>query len=71
MIADSKARPILMWRYKVEQVPAATARLGIAVVGTIAECLELLTDFPGSTPARGDRQHDSSSSPAVSPAGNR
>ena len=50
--ADSKARAILVWRGSQEQVPSAARRLGIGVVSSVAECLDLLTqpDSPTSDP---------------------
>jgi hypothetical protein len=40
---DSKARAILVWRDDNQLVPAATQRLGIGVVKTVGECLDILT----------------------------
>jgi hypothetical protein len=40
---DSKARAILVWRDDVRHLPAATERLGIGVVKTVGECLDILT----------------------------
>ena len=42
---DSKARAILIWREGQNQLPAATQRLGIGVVKTVAECLDILTQI--------------------------
>jgi hypothetical protein len=42
---DSKARAILIWREGADQLPAATQRLGIGVVKTVAECLDILTQI--------------------------
>ena len=42
---DSKARAILIWRDGQNQLPAATQRLGIGVVKTVAECLDILTQI--------------------------
>jgi hypothetical protein len=42
---DSKARAILVWRDAQNQLPAATQRLGIGVVKTVAECLDILTQI--------------------------
>ena len=40
---DSKARAILVWRGDQTALPSAARSLGVAVVSTIAECLDLLT----------------------------
>jgi hypothetical protein len=42
---DSKARAILIWREGENQLPAAAQRLGIGVVKTVAECLDILTQI--------------------------
>ena len=42
---DSKARAILIWREGQNQLPAATQRLGIGVVKTVTECLDILTQI--------------------------
>jgi hypothetical protein len=41
---ESKARAILIWRGPASGVPAATTRLGIGVVPTVAACLDLLVE---------------------------
>ena len=43
VVVDSKARAILVWREDQNQLPAAAKRLGIGVVKTVAECLDILT----------------------------
>lgn len=43
VVVDSKARAILVWREDHEQLPVAAKRLGIGVVTTVAECLDILT----------------------------
>jgi hypothetical protein len=43
VVVDSTARAILVWRDAEAEVPAASRRLGIGVVGTTAECLDILT----------------------------
>jgi len=40
---DSKARPILVWRDNEQALPAGARRLGIGVVRTVGDCLEILT----------------------------
>ena len=49
VVVDSKARAILVWRGGQPQLPAAARRLGIGVVQSIAECLDVLTQI--DTPA--------------------
>jgi hypothetical protein len=43
VVVDSKARAILIWREDEKQLPAAAKRLGIGVVKSVAECLDILT----------------------------
>jgi len=45
VVVDSKARAILIWREGENQLPAATQRLGIGVVKTVGECLDILTEI--------------------------
>lgn len=42
VVVDSTARAILVWRDAETELPAASRRLGIGVVGTTAECLDIL-----------------------------
>jgi hypothetical protein len=42
VVLESKARAILVWREKEADVPAKARRLGIAVVPTVAACLDML-----------------------------
>ena len=42
VVVDSKARAILVWRSGMELLPAATKRLGIGVVATLTQCLDML-----------------------------
>jgi hypothetical protein len=44
VVVDSQARAILVWREDEKLVPAGTRRLGIGVVKTAAECLDILTE---------------------------
>jgi hypothetical protein len=44
VVVDSKARAILVSRDNKKAAPAATRRLGIGVVRTTAECLEILIE---------------------------
>jgi hypothetical protein len=50
IVVDSKARAILIWREGQNQLPAATERLGIGVVKTVAECLDILTELDAVAP---------------------
>jgi hypothetical protein len=43
VVVDSKARAILVWRDDEALLPAATRRLGIGVVKSVGECLDILT----------------------------
>src|SRR5712692_1749492 len=45
VVVDSKARAILVWREDEKQLPAAARRLGIGVVKSVAECLDILTEL--------------------------
>jgi hypothetical protein len=45
VVVDSKARAILIWREGENQLPAAAQRLGIGVVKTVDECLDILTQI--------------------------
>jgi hypothetical protein len=44
VVVDSKARAILVWRDHESQLPSAASRLGIGVVKTVGECLDILTE---------------------------
>jgi hypothetical protein len=50
VVVDSKARAVLVWRDDEKNLPAAARRLGIGVVKTVEECLEVLIQI--DTPAR-------------------
>jgi len=54
---ESKARAILIWREGAGQLPAAAQRLGIGVVKSVAECLDILVqiDSPAAQPGMLDR----------------
>ena len=43
VVADSKARAILVWRDEEKLVPVAARRLGIGVVKSVGDCLDILT----------------------------
>jgi hypothetical protein len=49
VVVDSKAKAILVWREDEKLVPAGTRRLGIGVVKTTAECLDILAEVDSST----------------------
>jgi hypothetical protein len=49
VVVDSKARAILVWRDDEKQLPAAARRLGIGVVKTVGECLDVLTQVETET----------------------
>jgi len=49
VVVDSKARAILVWREAEKHVPAATRRLGIGVVKTTGECLDVLREIDSTT----------------------
>jgi hypothetical protein len=48
-VADSKARAILVWRTDENQLPVAAQRLGIGVVKSVADCLDILTAVDDAT----------------------
>jgi hypothetical protein len=45
VVMDSKARAMLVWREDANQLPAATRRLGISIVKSVNECLDILTQL--------------------------
>jgi len=45
VVVDSKARAVLVWRDDEKQLPGGVNRLGIAVVKTVAECLDVLEEI--------------------------
>ena len=51
VVVDSKARAILVWREDEKLVPAGTRRLGIGVVKTTAECLDILAEVDSTAAA--------------------
>lgn len=42
VVVESKARAILVWRGPENRIPVATGRLGVGVVKTVADCLDVL-----------------------------
>jgi hypothetical protein len=57
VVVDSKARAILVWREEKKQAPAAAKRLGIGVVKSVEECLDILSQIgaPGQKSGVMDR----------------
>jgi hypothetical protein len=53
VVVDSKARAILVWREPESLLPVAAKRLGIGVVKSVGECLDILEqiDRPDKEPA--------------------
>ena len=49
VVVDSKARAVLVWRADDSQPPAAAQRLGIGVVKSVAECLDILIQMDSAT----------------------
>src|SRR5882724_9358924 len=45
VVVDSKARAILVWREDDKHLPVGAKRLGIGVVKTVGECLEILAQM--------------------------
>jgi hypothetical protein len=45
VVVDSKARAILVWREDERQLPAAARRLGIGVVKSVSECLDIISQI--------------------------
>jgi hypothetical protein len=45
VVLDSQAGSILVWRGTKESVPASARRMGIAVVPTVAQCLDSLVEL--------------------------
>jgi hypothetical protein len=45
VVVDSRARAILVWRDDTKHLPGAARRLGIGVVWSVAECLEVLAQI--------------------------
>jgi hypothetical protein len=54
IVVDSKARAVLVWREGEKQLPIAARRLGIGVVKSVDECLDILTqvDAPAAEKTR-------------------
>lgn len=52
VVVDSRARAILVWREDRSLLPQAAKRLGIGVVATVGECLDILTEIDGAPAER-------------------
>lgn len=44
VVLESKARGVLVWRGDAARIPGSAKRLGIGVVSTVAECLDVLVE---------------------------
>jgi hypothetical protein len=51
-MSGRKARAILVWREDDNQLPAAARRLGIGVVKSIDQCLDILTQVDAPAAAQ-------------------
>jgi hypothetical protein len=49
VVVDSKARAVLVWREHRKVLPTAAHRLGIGVVQSVGECLDILTTVDSKT----------------------
>ena len=54
VVTDSKARAVLVWREKQQGLPTAARRLGIGVVESMNECLDILVQIDTITPDQKD-----------------
>ena len=52
VVVDSKARAVLVWREDVTLLPLGARRLGIGVVGTVGECLDILMQVDAAVQER-------------------
>jgi hypothetical protein len=52
VVVDSKARAILVWREDEKQVPSAARRLGIGVVKSVDDCLNILAQVDAQSSDR-------------------
>jgi hypothetical protein len=50
VVTDSKARAVLVWREKQQGLPTAARRLGIGVVESMTECLDILLQIDTRAP---------------------
>jgi hypothetical protein len=49
VVVDSQAKAILVWRENPKTLPAATQRLGVGIVKSVAECLDVLASVDAPT----------------------
>jgi hypothetical protein len=49
VVVDSTARAILVWRADESQLPTAAQRLGIGVVSSVGDCLDILTQVDAAS----------------------
>ena len=54
VIGDSKARAVLVWREGAGRLPASAKRMGVGVVRSVAECLDILADAEGIAKDQGN-----------------
>ena len=52
VVLDSKARAILVWREDEKNLPPAARRLGIGVVKSVEDCINILTQLDASAEER-------------------
>ena len=51
VVVDSKARAILVWREDEKSLPTAARRLGIGVLHSVGECLDILATVDSEEPS--------------------
>ena len=49
VVVDSQAKAILMWRESPKTLPPSAQRLGVGVVASVAECLDILVSVDAPT----------------------
>lgn len=52
VVVDSEAKAMLVWRDSAKLLPAAAQRLGIEIVPSVAQCLDMLSSI-GEAPSQG------------------
>ena len=50
VVVDSKARALLIWREDETRLPGAAKRLGIGVIRSVGECLDILSQVDSAGP---------------------
>jgi hypothetical protein len=53
VVVDSKARALLIWREDETRLPGAAKRLGIGVIRSVGECLDILTQVDSAGQTKG------------------